>query len=34
MIPATDEIEPALLAMLVDLESRLFKLERELRDND
>ena len=34
MIPATDEIEPALLAMLVDLESRLFKLERELQDND
>ncbi len=33
MIPATDEIEPALLAMLVNLESRLFKLEKELQNN-
>ncbi len=33
MIPAVDEIEPALLAMLVGLESRLSKLERELHNN-
>ena len=33
MIPAVDEIEPALLAMLVGLESRLSKLEKELHDN-
>ena len=33
MVPAVDEIEPALLAMLVGLESRLSKLEKELHNN-
>jgi hypothetical protein len=33
MIPAVDEIEPALLAMLVGLESRLSKLEGEFHNN-
>ena len=33
MVPAVDEIEPALLAMLVGLESRLSKLEGEFHNN-
>ena len=33
MIPASDEIEPALLSMLIDLEARLSKVEKELSEN-
>tara|TARA_Y100000591_G_scaffold172149_1_gene148614 strand:+ start:40390 stop:40494 length:105 start_codon:yes stop_codon:yes gene_type:complete len=33
MMPASDEFEPALLSMLIDLEARLSKVEKELSEN-
>lgn len=33
MMPASDEFEPALLSMLVDLETRLSRVEKEHSDN-
>tara|TARA_B100001989_G_scaffold187288_1_gene136778 strand:+ start:469 stop:801 length:333 start_codon:yes stop_codon:yes gene_type:complete len=33
MMPASDEFEPALLSMLIDLETRLSKVEKELSEN-